>query len=94
MPTAFLVELTQVRPLSPGDPGRDERVHPEIVLESLPADGPVAAHVLFTAFSRLSSVKQGRQRSKLILLAGTDTASCPSIWGAPLITHRAGEGAW
>ncbi|HZM74149.1 MAG TPA: hypothetical protein VFC19_00395 [Candidatus Limnocylindrales bacterium] len=88
MSANFLVVLTQVRPVRSDQP-RDERLRPEMILESIPVDEPVAALTLFNRLCRLAPVRQGRQRTKLIPLPTTSVGACPTVWGAPVRPHAA-----
>lgn len=79
----YMIVLTTVRPLGPGDPPRDEQTCPEEKREVVgPADYD-AAQRIFTAFCSLPQVKMGRQRAKIVPLAGRDTSL--ERWCAPLV---------
>jgi hypothetical protein len=79
----FLVVLTWVRPDSAG--ARDERHRPERTVEAVGAVDRVAADRLFRTMCALPLVRAGRQRAKVIDLAGTDHWE-PGGWVAPLVT--------
>lgn len=80
-----MVMLTAVRPVMPGDLPRDERRWPEEKREVVgPADYE-AAQRIFAAFCALPQVKAGRQRAKIVPLAGSDTHLAG--WSAPLVTR-------
>jgi hypothetical protein len=78
----FLVVLTWIRQ---GDQARDERHRPETTAEAIGADSREAAHAIFTAMCALSAVRAGRQRAKIIPLAGQDHWEPPG-WMAPHLT--------
>ena len=81
----YMVMLTAVRPLMPGDPPRDERTWPEAKREVVgPADYETAQR-MFAAFCALPQVKAGGQRAKIVPLAGSDTHQAD--WSAPLVTR-------
>jgi hypothetical protein len=79
----FLVVLTWVRPAIPA--GRDEVKLPERIVEAVGAVDPAAADRLFRTMCALPLVRAGRQRAKVIDLAGSDHWQ-PSGWVAPLVT--------
>ena len=80
----FLVLLTQVR----DEPSRDEVNRPERTVEAIGAVDREAALEVFRAMCALPAVRAGKQRAKVIDLAGTDTAE-PGGWIAPLVTTEA-----
>lgn len=85
----FMVMRTAVRPLLPGGQPRDERTWPEDRREVVgPADYE-AAQRIFAAFCSLPQVKAGRQRAKIVPLAGSNTRQAD--WAAPLVTRATPE---
>ena len=80
----FLVLLTAVR----DDPHRDEVNRPERAIEAIGAVDREAAQELFRAMCALPAVRDGKQRAKVIALAGTDNSE-PGNWIAPLVTAEA-----
>lgn len=85
----YMIMLTAVRPLMPGDPHRDERRWPEEKREVVGPAEYEAAQRIFAAFCALPQVKAGRQRAKIVPLAGSDTHLAG--WSAPLVTRAATE---
>ena len=88
----FMVMLTTVRPLLPGGLPRDEQTWPEDRREVVgPADpeDPEAAQRIFAAFGSLPQVRAGRQRAKIVPLAGSDSRQAE--WAAPLVTRATPE---
>lgn len=80
----FLVVLTWVRPPTQDEP-RDERHRPERIIEAVGAGDRDGAQKIFKAMCALPSVRAGRQRAKIIDLAGQDQWE-PGAWVAPLVT--------
>jgi hypothetical protein len=74
--------LTWVRD---GDPARDERHHPERTAESIGVTDREAAQTIFASFCALPAVRAGKQRAKVVDLAGKDQWHAPT-WVAPLVT--------
>jgi len=85
----FMVALTTVRPLRPGDPPRDELTRPEDQREVVIAADYDAARRIFVAYCALPLVKAGRQRAKIVPLGGSDT--WPAAWSAPLVTKATAD---
>ncbi|GIH06296.1 hypothetical protein Rhe02_43630 [Rhizocola hellebori] len=77
----FLVLLTWVR----DEPERDEVHRPERTIEAIGAVDRDAAHELFRAMCALPAVRAGKQRAKVVDLAGGDDWE-PGSWIAPLVT--------
>jgi hypothetical protein len=80
----FLVLLTWVR----DEPYRDEVNRPERTIEAIGAVDREAAQQLFRAMCALPAVRAGRQRARVIDLAGRDSWE-PGNWIAPLVTAEA-----
>ncbi len=80
----YLVVLTWVRP----EPERDEVDRPERTVEAIGAVDREAAHGVFRAMCALPAVRAGKQRAKVIDLAGGDHWE-PGPWIAPLVTAQA-----
>jgi len=80
----FLVVLTWVR----DEQQRDEVNRPERTVEAIGATDRDAAHHLFRAMCALPTVRAGKQRAKVIDLAGRDNWE-PGSWIAPLVTAEA-----
>lgn len=83
----FLVVLTMVRPTVDGC-SRDERNSPERIVEAVGATDRQAAQKIFAAMCALPSVRAGKQRAKILDLAGQDQWE-PGQWVAPLVTEAA-----
>ncbi|GIF98070.1 hypothetical protein [Catellatospora citrea] len=77
----FMVVLTKVRPLRPGDPPRDEQNWPEDRREVVMAADLEAAHRILSGFCALPQVRAGRQRAKIVPLGGSDNWVID--WSAP-----------
>jgi hypothetical protein len=80
----FLILLTQVN----DEAERDEVHRPERTLEAIGAVDREAADRLFRAICSLPAVKAGKQRAKVIDLAGKDNWDSGN-WIAPLVTAEA-----
>jgi hypothetical protein len=80
----FLVLLTAVRE----EPHRDEVHRPERTIEAVGAVDREGALDLFRAMCALPAVRAGKQRAKVIELAGADHSE-PGKWIAPLVTAEA-----
>lgn len=83
----FLILLTVVRAVEAGQ-RRDERHRPERIVEAIGAADRDGAQRVFAAMCALGSVRAGRQRVKVIDLAGNDQWE-PGPWVAPLVTEAA-----
>ncbi len=83
----FLVLLTLV---SKEEPYRDEVNRPERTVEAVGAVDRDAAHEVFRAMCALPAVRAGKQRAKVIDLAGRDNwEPGQDGWIAPLVTAEA-----
>jgi len=82
----FLVLLTLVR--KEEEAHRDEVNRPERTVEAIGAVDRDAAHEVFRAMCALPAVRAGKQRAKVIDLAGRDNWE-PGAWIAPLVTAEA-----
>jgi hypothetical protein len=80
----FLVLLTLVR----DEPHRDEVHRPERTIEAIGVVDREAAQELFRAMCALPAVRAGKQRAKVIDIAGRDDLG-PGGWIAPLVTAEA-----
>lgn len=80
----YLIVLTWVRVVT-GDAVRDERVCPERIVEAVGAADVEGAQCVFRAMCALPAVRCGRQRAKVIDLAGQSVWEVGD-WVAPLVT--------
>lgn len=84
MAARFQVLLTQVRRCDVGQPDRDERTRPEVVCDAFVTETAEQAQAMFRSLRALRSVRLGKQRAKIIALAGLDIDHPPTWVGRPV----------